>query len=77
MIFLIFTVLTCYVLMQSIETISFSSRIAGKLTGRLALGTTIQTSVYTMNRVFLPPLLLAYMGSFLVFLGLNLYAWLT
>jgi len=59
MIFLFFIVLTCYVLMQSIETISFSSRIAGKLTGRLALGTTIQTSIYTMSRVFLPPLLLA------------------
>jgi len=58
MIFLFFIVLTCYVLMQSIETISFSSRIAGKLTGRLALGTTIQTSIYTMSRVFLPPLLL-------------------
>ena len=45
--------------MQSIETASFGSRVAGKLTGRLALGTTLQTSIFTMSRLFLPPLLLA------------------
>ena len=60
--------------MQSIETISFSSRIAGKLTGRLALGTTIQTSVYTMSRVFLPPLLLAF--SYMIETDLSLQIFL-
>jgi hypothetical protein len=45
--------------MQFIETASFGSRVAGKLTKRLALGTTLQTSFFTMSRLFLPPLLLA------------------
>jgi len=60
--------------MQSIETISFSSRIAGKITGRLALGTTIQISIYTMNRVFLPPLLLAF--SYMIETNLSLQMFL-
>jgi len=59
MIYLFLVALSCYVLMQSIETISFSSRVAGKLTGRIALGTTLQTSIFTMSRLFLPPLLLS------------------
>jgi len=60
MTYLFFIVLLSYLLMQSVETISFSSRIAGKLSGRLALGTTIQTSIFTMSRIFLPPLLLSF-----------------
>jgi hypothetical protein len=59
MIYLFLIALFSYALMQSIETTSFGSRVAGKLTGRLALGTTLQTSIFTMSRLFLPPLLLA------------------
>ena len=59
MIYLVIIVAVCYVLMQFIETVSFSSRIAGKLTKSLALGTTIQLSIFTMSRLFLPPLLVA------------------
>jgi hypothetical protein len=59
MIYLFLIALFSYALMQSIETASFGSRVAGKLTGRLALGTTLQTSIFTMSRLFLPPLLLA------------------
>ena len=59
MIYLFLIALFCYILMQFIETASFASRVAGKLTKRLALGTTLQTSVFTMSRLFLPPLLLA------------------
>jgi hypothetical protein len=56
--------LICYVLMQSIESISFGSRVAGKLVNRLSLGTTLQHSIFTMSRLFLPPLLLSL--SFLI-----------
>ena len=59
MIYLVIIVTVCYVLMQFIETVSFSSRIAGKLTKSLALGTTLQLSIFTMSRLFLPPLLVA------------------
>jgi len=59
MIYLFIIAITSYVLMQFIETVSFSSRVAGRLTGKLALGTTLQTSIFTMSRLFLPPLLLA------------------
>ena len=56
--------LFCYVFMQLIETISFGSRVAGKLVNRLSLGTTLQHSIYTTSRLFLPPLLLSL--SFLI-----------
>jgi len=45
--------------MQFIETVSFASRLAGKLVNRLALGTTLQHSIYVTSRLFLPPLLLS------------------
>jgi len=59
MIYLFIIAIVSYVLMQFIETASFASRVAGKLTGKLALGTTLQHSIFTMSRLFLPPLLLA------------------
>lgn len=68
--YLFFIVLFCYVAMQSVETISFNSRIAGKLTGKLALGTTVQTSIFTMSRLFLPPILLTL--SYMIESGLSL-----
>ncbi len=49
----------CYGCMQLVETFSFGSRVAGKLTGNLALGTTLQHTIFICSRVFLPPLLLA------------------
>jgi len=45
--------------MQFIESASFGSRVAGKLTDRLALGTTLQYSILTASRLFLIPLLLS------------------
>jgi len=45
--------------MQFIETVSFGSRLAGKLTDRLSLGTTLQHSIFVASRIFLPPLLMA------------------
>jgi hypothetical protein len=66
--------LFCYVLMQLIETISFGSRVAGKLVNRLSLGTTLQRSIYTISRAFLPPLLLSL--SFLIETQLNISTFL-
>lgn len=57
--YLFIVAVLCYVSMQFIETVSFGSRVAGKLTNRLALGTTLQHSVFTASRLFLPPLLLS------------------
>ena len=51
--------LICYVSMQTIETISFGSRVAGKLANSLSLGTTLHHSIFTVSRLFLPPLLLS------------------
>ena len=45
--------------MQFVETVSFGSRLAGKLTNRLSLGTTLQHSFFVSSRLFLPPLLLS------------------
>jgi len=49
----------CYVFMQFVENVSFGSRVAGRLTNRLALGTTLQYSVSTASRLLLPLLLLS------------------
>lgn len=64
MIYLFITIIVVsYVSLQTIETISFGSRIAGKASSRLALGTTLQHSIYTLSRIFLVALLptLAYL----------------
>lgn len=45
--------------MQFIETASFGSRVAGKLTNNLSLGTTLQYSIFTASRFLLPPLLIS------------------
>jgi hypothetical protein len=60
--------------MQFIETVSFGSRVAGKLVNRLSLGTTIQHSIYTVSRLFLPPLLLSL--SFLIESNLSIQLFL-
>lgn len=66
--------LFCYILMQLIETISFGSRVAGKLANRLSLGTTLQHSIWTVSRLFLPPLLLSL--SFLIETKLSIHSFL-
>lgn len=64
MIYFFLIALFCYVCMQFIESVSFGSRVAGKLANRLSLGTTLQHSIFTISRLFLPPLLLSL--SFLI-----------
>jgi hypothetical protein len=73
MIYFFLIALLCYVLMQFIENVSFGSRVAGKLANRLSLGTTLQHSIFTVSRLFLPPLLLSL--SFLIEsdLGIQLF----
>ena len=73
MIYFFLIALLCYVLMQFIENVSFGSRVAGKLANRLSLGTTLQHSIFTVSRLFLPPLLLSL--SFLIesALGIQLF----
>jgi hypothetical protein len=48
--------------------------VAGKLTNRLALGTTIQHSIFTVSRIFLPPLLLSL--SFMIETNLSIQLFL-
>ena len=50
--------------MQFVESASFGSRVAGKIVNRPSLGTTLQHSIFTVSRLFLPPLLLSL--SFLI-----------
>jgi hypothetical protein len=64
MIYFCIIALLCYVAMQFIETVSFGSRVAGKLVNRLSLGTTLQHSIYVASRLFLPFLLMSL--SFLI-----------
>lgn len=70
MIYLILLVLFFYTVMQFVETVSFGSRLAGKLVNRLSLGTTLQHSIYVSSRLFLPPLLIAL--SYLIESGLRI-----
>jgi len=74
MIYFFILALLCYVLMQLIETISFGSRVAGKLVNRLSLGTTLQHSIFTASRLFLPPLLISL--SFLIESSLDIQSFL-
>ncbi|MDB4026797.1 lipid II flippase Amj family protein [Candidatus Thioglobus sp.] len=60
--------------MQFIETVSFGSRLAGKLVNRLSLGTTLQHSIFVASRLFLPPLLLSL--SLLIESGLSIQLFL-
>ena len=59
MIYFFVLALFSYTFMQFIETVSFGSRLAGKLVNMLSLGTTLQSSIFVTSRVFLPPLLLS------------------
>jgi len=66
--------LLCFTTMQFIETVSFGSRVAGKLANSLSLGTTLQHSIYVASRLFLPPLLLSL--SFLIETDLSIQLFL-
>jgi len=74
MIYFFLIALLCYTTMQFIETASFGSRVAGKLVKRLSLGTTLQHSIFTISRLFLPPLLLSL--SFLIESNLSIQLFL-
>ena len=50
MILLTIIVIVSYVLWHSIEIFSFGARVAGRLTNRTALGTTLSQTIYTLNR---------------------------
>jgi hypothetical protein len=55
--FFLIVVILSYFLMQLIEMASLGSRVAGKMSNSLALGTTLQLSVYTASRFLLVPFL--------------------
>jgi hypothetical protein len=74
MIYFFTIALLCYTTMQFIETVSFGSRVAGKLANRLSLGTTLQHSIFVTSRLFLPPLLLSL--SFLIESSLSIQLFL-
>ena len=63
MIYLSLIILVCYVMQQTIESISYGARVSGKLTNRLSLGATLQHSIYMGSKLFAVPtaLLLAYL----------------
>ena len=58
MLVLIIIVITTYALFQAIEISSFGARVAGRITNRTALGTTLAQTIYTTSRfliiIFLP-----------------------
>ena len=60
---LVLLAILCYFVMQSIELVSFGSRVAGRVSKNLALGTTLHQSIYVGSRFFLVPFLpiLAYL----------------
>ena len=74
MLLLIIIVITSYVLMHAIEISSFGARVAGRITNRTALGTTLAQTIYTMSRfllmIFLPSL------GYIVESGINIHDYL-
>ena len=60
MFLIIIIVVVSYVLLQSFEIVSFGARVAGRITNRAALGTTLSHSIHTLSRflliIFLPTL---------------------
>ena len=53
MLLLIIIVITTYTLMHAIEIASFGARVAGRITNRVALGTTLAQTIYTTSRFLL------------------------
>ena len=54
----IIIIITSYVLIHTIEMAAFGTRVAGRMTSRVALGTTLSQSIYALSRfgliIFLP-----------------------
>ena len=50
MILLTIVVIVSYVLLQSFEMASFGTRVAGRMTNRVALGTTLSQTINTLSR---------------------------
>jgi hypothetical protein len=57
MLILIITIVFSYFLMHAIEIASFATRVAGRVSSRVALGTTLQQTIYTTSRFLLIPML--------------------
>ena len=53
MLLLIIIVIVSYVLLHTFEIASFGARVAGRLTNRTALGTTLSQTIHTLSRVLL------------------------
>ena len=53
MLLFIIIVITTYVIFQAIEIASFGTRVAGRITNRVALGTTLAQTIYTTSRFLL------------------------
>jgi hypothetical protein len=72
---LTFIVISSFVIMHTIEIASFGSRVAGRITNRVALGTTLAQTIYTTSRflliIFLPVL------GFIVESGVNINTYLS
>ena len=71
MIIIITLSILSYFVMQSIELSAFGSRAAGRLSGNLALGTTVHHTIYVASRSLLIPLLP--MLAYLVDTGISLH----
>ena len=54
---LVISTIFFYFAMQSVELASFGSRVAGRVARRVALGTTLQQTIYTTSRFCLIPFL--------------------
>ena len=57
MILLMIISIFSYGLMHAIEIASFGTRVAGRVSDRVALGTTLQQTIYTTSRFLLIPFL--------------------
>ena len=75
MILLIIVVIFCYVVWHALEIASFGSRVAGRLTNRTALGTTLSQTIHTLSR-FLLIFLLPTLG-YIVESGITIHDYLT
>ena len=53
MLLLIIIVIVSYVLLHTFEIVSFGARVAGRITNRTALGTTLAQTIYTTSRFLL------------------------
>ena len=75
MILLTIIIILSYVIFQALEIFSFGSRVAGRLTNRTALGTTLSQTIHTLSRFllvfFLPAL------GYIVESGITIHDYLT